>query len=83
MAQRNLSELTDQELLQEAKKQKSAALINAAIIGFLIGIVVYSVIKKSWGFLTLIPLFLAYKLIKKNKYSNEELEHALKERKLK
>ncbi len=53
MNPKNLSELTDQELLQEAKKMKTTSLINAALIGFLAGVVVYSVVKSTWGFLTL------------------------------
>lgn len=83
MDKKPLSDLTDQELLQEAKKRKSASITNAFLIGFLIGIVFYSVIKNTWGFLTLIPLFLAYKLINNSKYEKEELENLLKERGLK
>lgn len=83
MEQEKLTELTDQELLQEAKKRKLAAIANAVLIGFLVGIVFYSVIKNSWGFFTLIPLFLAYKLINNSKYDNKELEALLKERNLK
>ncbi len=83
MKEKKLSELTDQELLQEAKKMRSTTITNAVLIGFLIGIVFYSVIKNSWGFLTLIPLFLAYKLINNSKYNNKELDDLLKERNLK
>jgi hypothetical protein len=83
MEQKKLTELTNQELLQEAKKTKSTSITNAVLIGFLIGIVIYSVVKNSWGFLTLIPLFFAYKLINNSKYNNEELENLLKERNLK
>lgn len=83
MKQRNLAELSDQELLQEAKKLKSTAIVNAVLIGFLMGVVIYSVVKNTWGFLTLIPLFLAYRLINKSKYDSQELENLLKERKLK
>lgn len=80
---KQLTELTDQELLQEAKKRRTASIINAVLIGFMFGIIFYSVMKNSWGFLTLIPLFLAYKLINNSKYNNKELEDLLKERKLK
>ena len=80
--QKKLSELTDQELLQEARKKKSATIMNAGLIGFLIGIVIYSVVKSSWGFLTLIPLFLAYKLINNSKHDTKELEILLKQRNL-
>lgn len=83
MEEKKLSELTDQELLQEVRKRKTASIINAALIGFLIGIIFYSVMKNSLGFLTLIPLFLAYKLINNSKYDNKELENLLKERNLK
>lgn len=80
---KNLNELTDMELLQESKKLKTAAVINAVLVGFLFGIVFYSVMKNTWGFLTIIPLFLAYKLINNSKYKNKEVEALLKERKLK
>ena len=83
MNKKQLSQLTDQELLQEAKKIKTASIANAVLIGFLIGIVFYSVVKNSWGFLTLIPLFLAYKLINNSKYDTKGLEDILKERHLK
>jgi hypothetical protein len=83
MKSKNLSELTDQELLLEAKKMKSTTITNAVLIGFLIGIVIYSVVKNSLGFLTLIPLFLAYKLINNSKHNKQELENLLKERNLK
>lgn len=59
MKDKKLSELTDQELLNEAKKVKSTSITNAVLIGFLIGIVFYSIMKNSLGFLTLIPLFFA------------------------
>ena len=83
MNKRNLSELTDKELLQEAKKMKSTSITNAVLIGFLAGIVLYSVVKNRVGLVTLIPLFLAYKLVNWSKYNNQELEDLLKERNLK
>ncbi|MFT3981883.1 MAG: hypothetical protein QM687_15560 [Ferruginibacter sp.] len=82
MNQKNLSELTNEELLLQAKKMKSLNLFNAVLIGFLIGIVLYSVLQNSWGFLTLIPLYFAYRLINQSKYDREELNKVLKERNL-
>ncbi|MFT3702163.1 MAG: hypothetical protein QM802_07325 [Agriterribacter sp.] len=61
---------------------KSTSIINAVFIGFLIGIIFYSVIKNSVGLFTLIPLFFVYVLIKKSKYNNQELKQVLKERNL-
>ncbi|WP_316826304.1 hypothetical protein [Pedobacter miscanthi] len=83
MEQKKLTELTDEELLQEAKKQKTAAVTNAVLIGFSLGVIFYSVMKNTFGFLTLIPLFFAYKLANNSKYKNKELEALLKERNLK
>lgn len=82
MTHKKLSELSDHELLHEAKKMKSKTITNAVLIGFLFGIVFYSIAKNSLGFLTLIPLFLAYKLINKSKYDNKALEEIIKERNL-
>ena len=84
MTQKELSEFTDQELLDEAKKIKTFSITNALIIGFLMGIVVYSFAKNSWGLLTLIPLYFIYKLVNdpKNK-RNKNLKIILKERNLK
>lgn len=81
--EKKLQELTDEELLQEAKKMKSISITNAVLIGFLIGIVVYSIVKNSLGLFTLIPLFFAYKLINNSSYKTKELESILKERNLK
>lgn len=67
MDQNNPSKLTDQELVEEVKRSKPSPLIDAFFIGFLIGIVIYSVAVNNWGFLTLIPLFVAYLLLKKPK----------------
>ncbi len=84
MKEKELTELSDQELLQEAKKMKSFSITNALFIGFLAGIIFYSIVKNSWGMLTLIPLYFIYKMVNdpKNKRS-KALEKLLKERNLK
>ncbi len=82
MKQKKLSEYTDQELLAEAKKNKSTNTMDALLIGVSIGVVLYSIYAKSFGILTLIPLFFVYKIFKKPN-NNAELEKLLKERKLK
>ncbi|MEQ8240929.1 FUSC family protein [Marinoscillum sp.] len=81
MNQKELSELSDQELMEEAKKIKPSPLVDAFFIGFLVGIIIYSAVKNTWGFLTLIPLFMIYGLLKKSK-RYEALKNELKERDL-
>jgi hypothetical protein len=58
-------------------------------MGFLFGIIMYSILVNSIGFFTLIPLFFIFKLYNNSKHNeaslkrNEDLEKLLKERKLK
>jgi hypothetical protein len=84
MEQKEYTKMTDQELLDEAKKMKSFSITNALLIGFLAGVIVFSFVKNSWGMLTLIPLFFIYKMVNdpKNKKS-KELKSILKERNIK
>ena len=63
MTNKDLSEFTDQELLDEAKKLKSFSITNALFIGFLAGIIIFSIFKNTWGMLTLIPLYFIYKIL--------------------
>lgn len=83
MTNKEFSEMTDQELLDEAKKLKSFSFINALLIGILIGIIAYSVFINGWGFLTLILLFFIYKMVNdpRNK-RKKDLEQLIKERNL-
>ncbi len=80
MPTKPLSQLTDEELLQAAKKMKAAKITSAVFIGFLAGIIFFSVVKNTWGFLTLIPLFLIYKLLKQSNPDQQELKRVLQER---
>ncbi|TDR23446.1 FUSC family protein [Marinicella litoralis] len=82
MKKKELSEFTDQELLEAAKKSKSMATINALLIGFMIGVIIFSIVKNTVGLFTLIPLLFAFKVLNQPK-TNEELEKRLKERNLK
>lgn len=85
MKDKKLLELTDQELLDEAKKMNSNSIIHALLIGIMIGIIIYGVVKNNLGFFTLIPLYFAYRVFNntENNKNNKELEKLLKERNLK
>jgi hypothetical protein len=79
----NLTELSDQELIQKIKKIKTNKIIDAAFIGFTIGIVIYCAVKNGLGFFTFFPLILAY-LIARNstnyKMLEKEMQKELKSR---
>jgi hypothetical protein len=83
MTTKDFSQFTDQELLDESKKLKSFSIVNALLIGFLAGVIFYSIAKNRWGMLTLIPLFFIYKLVNdpRNK-RKKDVEDLLKERNL-
>ena len=52
--------MSDEELLQAAKKNKPFPYFDAFFIGFLIGIIIFSATANALGFIPLIPLFLIY-----------------------
>jgi len=81
MNHQELSQLTNEELLEVTKNIKPSPIIDAFFIGFLVGIVIYSVASNAWGFLTLVPLFLIYIFLKKPK-QYEALKKELKDRNL-
>jgi len=82
--QKELSELNDQELLAEVKKLQSFSIGNAFLIGFLFGIVVFSIFNSTFGLLMLIPLYFVYKFSNDPKMKRKkEAEELLKERNLK
>lgn len=74
-------QLTDEELLEVARNNKPSPFLDAFFIGFLIGIIIYSVAANSWGFITLIPLYLIYIFLKKPK-RHKALQEELKKRNL-
>ena len=81
MNQKELSQLTDEELLEVAKNNKPSPIFDAFFIGFLVGIIIYSVAANAWGFFTLIPLYMIYIFLKKpKKYA--ALQKELKDRNL-
>ena len=76
MKPENLTELGDQDLLQKIKKIKTNKIIDATLIGFTIGIVIYSAVKNGFGFFTFFPLILAY-IIVRNSKNNTVLENEM------
>ena len=75
----DFSALSDQELKDELKKTKPSPLFDAFFIGFLVGIIVYSVVVNTWGLVTIIPLWIIYVFLKKSK-RYEAMQNELKNR---
>jgi len=86
MKTENLTDLSDQELLHKIKKLKTNKIIDASIVGFTIGIAIYSAVKNGLEFFTFFPLILAYIVVRNstnNKILEKEIQKELKSRNLK
>jgi len=62
-----LTALSNEALLKKRKELKNGKIINAAIVGFTIGIFCYSAVNNGFGIFTFFPLLIAYLLIKNSK----------------
>lgn len=78
MKEKELTELSDQELLEKRKKLKSSTTMNNLIIGVLMGTMCYSAVKNGFGFFTFFPLILIFIIIKSSK-KNKEIENEVEE----
>lgn len=82
MIQKQLSELSNEELLLEGTKIKSANIVNAILFGVMVGVAAWSTYKNGLGILTFFPLLFIQMLVK-NYNRKKAYENQLKERNLK
>jgi hypothetical protein len=76
MENKEFADLTNEELLKEKKKIQYNKIVNASLIGFCVGIFIYSAVKNGFGLFAFFPLLLTYpffKNVKKIKVLAEEL----------
>ena len=71
MEQIKLNELNDQELIQKQKKLKTNKIVNATLIGLLLGVFAYSAVKNGFSFFTFFPLFFVLLLLNSGKKKSE------------
>lgn len=81
MKPEELAQLSEHELRELVKQNKPSPIIDAFFIGFLVGIIIYSVAANSWGLVSLIPLYLIYGFLKKPRQW-QALQNELKKREL-
>ncbi len=74
--------LTDKLLLETAKNSKRTRLYDSVLLGILVGVSIYSVIKNGLGLLSFLPL-LYLPVARKNNVKRKAIEHELKDRGLK
>ncbi|AZI32757.1 FUSC family protein [Kaistella carnis] len=66
MIQKELSQLTNEELLLEGKKIRSGNIVNAVLFGVMIGVATWSTVKYGLGIITFFPLLFIQMLLKNN-----------------
>lgn len=66
MIQKELSELTNEELLVQGKRIKSGNIVNAVLFGVMIGVATWSTVKYGLGIITFFPLLFIQMLLKNN-----------------
>ncbi|WP_286858169.1 MULTISPECIES: hypothetical protein [Sphingobacterium] len=82
MKDRELNELTDQELLGRKKQQKSNKLINAVLVGFCAGVLIYGIVNKGITIFTFLLLVMGAWAFMRWKKNDEALDDELKSRNL-
>lgn len=73
MAYKDPKTLTDQELQDALKKNKSAYTVISVIVSLLIGVAAYSTMKKGFSFFSVYPLIFAPIIISRYKQYREVL----------
>jgi len=81
--EKELSQLTDQELLVKKKEAKSGNILNAVLLGVMVGISIYSTITGGFGFLTVLPLFFIGSIASRWNKNKKQLDEELNSRNLK
>ncbi len=76
MTDKKIADLSDKELLQQMNKLRNGKIIDSLIIGFSMGVVVYSAVN-GFNIFTLSPFLIVY-LIVKNSKNNKILEGEIK-----
>ncbi|MCX7554357.1 hypothetical protein OS175_10735 [Marinicella sp. S1101] len=56
MSKQDLSQLSDDELIKHAEIMKKTKRYDTFIMGFLVGVALFSTIKNGFGLLTFLPL---------------------------
>ena len=69
MEKKEFTDLTNAELLKEKVKIQYNKMVNAILIGFCVGIFIFSAVKNGFEFFTFFPLLLTYPFIKNGKKS--------------
>lgn len=75
LSKNDYSQLSIEELLIEEKKVKKNGTVSSVLIGLLIGVMIYSIVKNGFSFLPLVlPLFLIIAVFRNSQIQKQNLE---------
>ncbi len=77
----NLSELTEQALIEKEQKLKKGATVHAFMIGIMGGVVIYSLVKNGLVWPTFFPFVLIAVLEKRRRDEQKALQQEIESRK--
>ena len=81
MKKKDLTKLTNEELIVEAQKRKSGYTLFKFVISIMVGSAIFTTIMKGFSFFTALPIFFL-PLAFKTKTDHEETQIEIKSRKL-
>ncbi|HRH68536.1 MAG TPA: hypothetical protein PLB89_03420 [Flavobacteriales bacterium] len=79
MASKEPAELTNEDLVREAKRLRPLKIMDAVLIGVLLGIAIYSTVRSGAGLLSFLPL-VYLPIARKNRIRLGKVEALLQER---
>ena len=83
MGKVSFDEWSDEALLKEAKSLKKSHLEQAFYVGFLVGILIFSLFKGGWTLLMIIPLYMIRGLARQSQAKKiKQIDEILRNRKL-
>lgn len=80
MESKNLTDLTDEELMEKEQKLKKGATLHAFIIGIVGGIAIYSLVKNGLVWPTFFPLVIIAFLEKRRRDEQKAVQEELQSR---
>jgi hypothetical protein len=80
MESKNLTDLTDEELVEKEQKLKKNATYHAFLVGLLGGVIVYSLVKNGLVWPTFFPIFIIAVLEKRRQDEHKAVQKEIQSR---
>ena len=82
MTPEKFANLTDEELVEFAERNRPTPVFDAFFIGLLVGIIIFGFATSGWFWLAIVPLFLIRQVLRKPK-QHRDLQSEMEKRNIK